>query len=154
MDDLKEKEDLVAYCGLYCGDCHGYTGRIPDLARDLRRELRKSRYDRFADFMSNYSFASAFSDYQQCYRLLGQMVRFRCKAGCRAGGGPPFCKIRKCAQRKGLSGCWECDEFETCKELEFLKPVHGAAHIRNLKTIRKKGSRQFIQGKRYWYSEV
>jgi len=30
---------LVAYCGLYCADCHGFNGKIPDLARDLRKKL-------------------------------------------------------------------------------------------------------------------
>jgi len=35
-------ENLIAYCGLYCGDCHGYQGKIPDLARDLRKESRKA----------------------------------------------------------------------------------------------------------------
>jgi len=39
------KEDLVAYCGLYCGDCFNYKGEIADLARDLRKELRKTKFD-------------------------------------------------------------------------------------------------------------
>jgi len=34
-------ENLVTYCGLYCGDCFNYTGSIADMARDLRKELRK-----------------------------------------------------------------------------------------------------------------
>jgi hypothetical protein len=32
--------DVIAFCGLCCLDCHGYTGKIADLARDLRKELR------------------------------------------------------------------------------------------------------------------
>jgi hypothetical protein len=27
-----DAEELVTYCGLYCGDCHGYTGSAADLA--------------------------------------------------------------------------------------------------------------------------
>ena len=36
-------ERLIAYCGLYCGDCNGFSGKIPDLGSDLRKELRASR---------------------------------------------------------------------------------------------------------------
>ena len=56
MDNKISDKNLIAYCGLYCGDCHGFTGKIPDLARDLRRELRKIHYDRFASFISSFSF--------------------------------------------------------------------------------------------------
>ena len=144
---------MIAYCGLYCGDCHGYNGRIPDLARDLRKELRDSKYDKFAGFISAYSFGKDFKNYDECYKVLGAMVKFRCKKGCRAGGGSPFCKIRKCCQKKELNGCWECSDFETCKELQFLEPVHGDAHIKNLKNINKMGKKDFVKGKTLWYNK-
>ena len=51
MENLEGNENLIAYCGLYCGDCHGYQQKVPDLARDLRKELRKSKYKKFADFL-------------------------------------------------------------------------------------------------------
>ena len=56
MDKKIEDENLITYCGLYCGDCHGYTGKIPNLVRDLRKELREMHYDKFASFISTYSF--------------------------------------------------------------------------------------------------
>jgi hypothetical protein len=43
-----QKRALVTFCGLYCGDGHGFRGKVPDLARDLRKELLQSKYDRFA----------------------------------------------------------------------------------------------------------
>jgi len=86
-------EKLVAYCGLCCLDCHGFQQKIPDLARDLRAELRKSKYKKFADSLSTTSFGKAFNDYDKCYEVLGAMVRFRCDKGCKNGRGPPFCKI-------------------------------------------------------------
>ncbi|MEW6621079.1 MAG: DUF3795 domain-containing protein [bacterium] len=124
-----EDKNLIAYCGLYCGDCHGYTGKIPDLARDLRKELRSCRYDKFAEFIADEGFGKVFKDYDRCYEVLGTMVKFRCKKGCKNGGGPPFCKIRKCCQKRKIKGCWECNEFEICEKLDFLEPVHGNAHI-------------------------
>ena len=145
-----EEKELVAYCGLYCGDCFAYKGKIADLARDLRKELRQAKFDRQAEFMSNISFFKAFKDYEQCYEVLGAMVRFRCKNACRGGGGPPFCKVRKCCQKREIEGCWQCDEFETCQNLDFLNPVHGDAHLRNLRKLNKQGTNAFIEGKRFW----
>ena len=153
MSDKKQDENLIAFCGLYCADCHGYNAKIPDLARDLRKELRDAKYDKFAAFISTYSFGKDYKDYETCYKVLGAMVKFRCNKGCREGGGSPFCKIRKCCQIKELNGCWECSDFETCKKLKFLEHVHGDAHIKNLKNIRKKGKKDFVKGKTLWYNK-
>ena len=154
MNDKKEDSNLIAFCGLYCGDCHGYAGKIPDLARDLRKELREIHYDKFASFISTYSFGKDFKNYDECYKVLGAMVKFRCRKGCRGGGGSPFCKIRKCVQKRELDGCWECTEFEKCKELEFLEHVHGDAHIKNLRVIKRKGKDDFVKGKTLWYNKI
>jgi hypothetical protein len=147
-------EHLIAFCGLYCGDCHGFTGIIPDLARDLRKELRRMRYDKFAAFISRYNFGKDFKNYDACYEVLGAMVKFRCRKGCRAGGGSPFCKIRKCAQNKAIEGCWVCEELKECDKLGFLNPVHGDAHYQNLRTIARKGTEDFVKGKRLWYRKI
>lgn len=151
---MESNENLVAFCGLYCGDCHGFLGKIPDLARDLRKELRRSRYDKFAEFISTHSFGKDFGNYDDCYKVLGAMVRFRCRKGCRGGGGSPFCKIRKCNQKKEIEGCWLCEEIETCDKLDFLNPVHGDAHRKNLRTIKRKGKEGFVKGKRLWFSPI
>lgn len=148
-----EEENLIAYCGLYCRQCHGYSGIIPDMARDLRKELRKIHYDKFAAFISTYSFGKDYKDYEKCYKVLGAMVKFRCKKGCRNGGGSPFCKIRKCVQQKEIDGCWQCEEFEDCEKLEFLEPVHGNAHLKNIKAIKKKGKKDFIKDSPEWYTK-
>ena len=84
------KENLVAYCGLYCGDCYNYTGSIADLARDLRKELRKNKFKETAKVMP----FKEFDNYQECYECLGAMVKLRCK-GCRDGFRSKFCKIAK-----------------------------------------------------------
>ena len=149
----EESEDLVAYCGLYCGDCHGYTGTVADLARDLRKELRQTRYDLFAKEMAISPYGKGYEHYDECYAVLGEMVKFRCRSGCRKGGGNPGCKIRKCVQKKELDGCWECTEFETCTKLDFIKPVHGDAHIRNLKRLKKQSKKEFSNGKHEWYTK-
>jgi hypothetical protein len=153
MDTKIKDTKLIAYCGLYCGDCHGFTGKIPDFARDLRKELRDIHYDKFASFISTFPFGKDFKNYDECYKVLGAMVKFRCKKGCRDGGGSPFCKIRKCSLKKDFDGCWECSDFLDCKELIFLENVHGDAHIKNLKNIKKKSKKDFVNGKTLWYSK-
>ena len=152
MSDNKDKNS-IAYCGLYCGDCPIYKGKIADLARDLRKELRDARFDKTAESLSGISFFEIFSKYHQCYEVLGAMVKLRCGKICKDGGGPPFCKIRKCCQKKGIDGCWECNEFKTCEKLDFLKQGHGDAHIKNLRKIEKKGINEFLKGNKYWYSK-
>jgi hypothetical protein len=143
----------VAYCGIYCSECFAHTGHIADLARDLRSELRKTRFEKIA---SGIPFKE-FEHYTECYEVLGALVKLRCRNGCREGGGNPFRKIRKCVQKKGIDGCWECEDFssenlESCEKLSVLSAGHGEAHIRNLKIIRKKGIKGFIDGKKYWYT--
>ena len=77
MNEKKGDTNLIAFCGLYCGDCQGYAGEIPDLARDLRKELIEIHYDKFASFISTYSFGKDFKNYDECYKVLGAMVKFR-----------------------------------------------------------------------------
>ena len=141
----------VAYCGLNCGDCFGYTGKVADMARDLRKELRQCRFDKTAETLSKLSFFKVYKNYPQCYEVLGALVKMRCKKGCRNGGGNPFCMIRKCSQRKKYLGCWECGGFETCNKLGELAGNHGDAHIRNLRVLKKKGTFAFLKGKSLWY---
>jgi hypothetical protein len=145
-----EDDAMVAYCGLCCLDCHGHTGRIPDLARDLRGELRKAHYEKFAETLSDLPFARGFTHYGECYDVLGLMMKFRCKRVCRDGGGPPFCKIRKCCTDRNIRGCWECDQAPGCGKLDFLQKTHGDAHRKNIAIIRKKGIDTFLKGKRNW----
>ncbi len=145
---MTESKDLIAYCGLYCGDCLNYKGEIADMARDLRKKLREAEFDRVSQGLSG--FFKEFKDYAQCYEVLGAMVRLRCRRACRGGGGPPVCKIRACCQKKNIQGCWECDEFKTCGKLDFLKLIHEDAHIKNLDKLKKQGIDKFLEGKRYW----
>ena len=37
---MKERENSLAYCGFYCGDCLGKTGVIADAAKDLKTVTR------------------------------------------------------------------------------------------------------------------
>ena len=143
-----EEYNSMGFCGLCCEDCFNHKGEIADLARDLRKKLREANFNKAAQGLSKYF--KDFKDYEQCYQVLGAMVRLRCNRTCRNGGGNPSCKARACCQKKEILGCWQCDEYETCTKLDFLKPIHGDANLKNIKTIRNKGITAFLQGKRYF----
>jgi hypothetical protein len=140
---------MTAYCGLYCGDCAFGQGTIPDLARDLRKELRTQRFEKVAEVIP---FMNA-DEYKTAYEFLGSLVKMRCK-GCKMGSRSKFCHIAQCAVKKDLQGCWECDEFSTCTKLDFLVPVHGDAHLKNLRKIKKAGVDEWVEGGPIWYSPV
>ena len=147
----KLKKDVVAYCGLCCADCFVREGTVADLARDLRKELRRVRFDKFAEAISDISFFKALKKYPDCYEVLGVLVKTRCSKLCREGGGNPYCVVRTCCQKKGIEGCWECSEFIDCKKLKVLERGHGVAHIRNLRRLKRNGVKEFLEGKRDWY---
>ena len=138
---MNDKISSIAYCGLYCDNCFNRKGEIADMARDLRKKLREEKFDRVSQGLTKYF--KDFANYQQCYTVLGAMVRLRCNRGCRNGGGNPGCKVRICCQKKNIEGCWQCNGFETCNKLDFLKPIHEDEHLKNLRKIKKQGARAF-----------
>jgi hypothetical protein len=145
---MAEDIELVAYCGLYCGECPWYKGEIADMAKDLRKKLVSSKFDKVAEGMSLYF--KNFNDYPQCCKVLETMGRLRCKRSCRNGGANPRCKARLCCQKKNIEGCWDCTEFESCSKLDFLKPINGKANLKNMQKIKKSGMKAFLKGRKYW----
>jgi hypothetical protein len=101
---------LVTYCGLYCGLC-SERGRLPEQARALRALMVKEGYEYFGaerpGFAEFWRFLEGLCDPQE-----------NCP-GCRAGGGPPFCGIRKCARARGVESCPLCDDYP-CHRIKML----------------------------------
>lgn len=142
--------ELTAYCGLYCGDCIRYRSKAADLARDLRRELQNVGFDKYAEVKS--LFVKELLHYGECCRVLEAISELQCNTGCRYGGCPTFShKIVECCQTRGLEGCWECDEFEKCKEFEFLEPFHGDTPLRNLRKIKELGLDKWVEHRYKFY---
>ncbi len=142
-----KRENMAAYCGLYCGDCAFHVGTIPDLARDLRKELRRVRFEKAAEVIP---FIDA-EEYGRTYEFLGSLANLRCK-GCKVSNRSEFCHIAQCARKGGYRGCWECADFASCSKLDFLVPVHGDAHLKNLRKIKKVGLEEWVAGGPLWYS--
>lgn len=143
------KEELIAYCGLYCGDCFGYEGKIASLAGELDEELKAVNFKKNADFFAQMPFFKVFKNYDSFVELLDTLKELNC-TGCRDGGGSPNCEIRACCNDKDIKGCWECEEFNTCNKLDFLQNTHEEAVIKNLNILKDKGVEVFLDDERYW----
>ncbi|MHA1146069.1 MAG: hypothetical protein ACTSRW_15125 [Candidatus Helarchaeota archaeon] len=48
-----------------------------------------------------------------------------------------------CVKEKGIRTCAECEEFTSCKKLDFLKPIHPNL-MKDLDMINDKGFDAFV----------
>ena len=144
-----KKTDVIAYCGAYCGECANYTKAIVNPAKELAGELRRSRCDKAAEALGKIKAFKAFRHYDKFCELLKLMTKLECKDVCKRGGGSSQCKIKRCAIKKGLEGCWQCDEFQRCKTLKLLEKYGDTdkTYLKNLLKIRRQGTSAFIQAK-------
>ncbi len=149
----KLKKSVVAYCGLCCADCFARDGAVADLAGELKKELKRVGFERFAESVSEVPYFKALKKYPDFHEVLETLGKARCSKLCREGGGGPTCEVRICCREKKIEGCWECGEFVECDKLKFLEPVHGIGHIRNLRRIKRNGVDGFLKGKRDWYAK-
>jgi len=147
----KPEIELTAYCGLYCGDCIQYKSKFVDLVRDLANELKKVKFDKYAEVKS--ASVKEFEHYKEFLEVLDGMAKLKCDIPCRAGGDgcSQPCKIKKCVQSKNFEGCWECDEFEGCGNFEFLKRFHGNTPQENLRKIKKYGLDKWAKYRKEFY---
>lgn len=121
---------LIAYCGLDCSRCFGYTKTISESAKGLRRAMREEKIKQV------WPSIPFLGDYDSFKKTLDALAGFRCK-GCREGGGNPWCKIRACCRNLGYESCAQCHEFESCEKLAFLQPGHKDEHLKNLRRMSK-----------------
>lgn len=102
--------ELVTSCGLYCDLC-GSRGRIPQRAQHLRDSMAEEGYEfwgkELPGFTEFWKFLDTLCDHEKAC------------PGCRQGGGPPFCSIRKCCQKKGYNVCVFCEDYP-CHRIEAL----------------------------------
>jgi hypothetical protein len=143
---MNAKTDLIAYCGLYCGSCPGYTQIPANLAKNLKKELAKGKFEKVSDFLAKMPAFEGFKYYKQGIELLKSIEKLRCK-GCRKGGGSPDCKIRICAKKIKFNGCWKCEKYEDCDKLVMLNEDNQKTYLKNLRKIKKLGPEKFVKNK-------
>lgn len=152
MGDNQGSAELVAYCGVYCGDCPGYKGAIADRARRLKEELEREKFERAANFFSKAPELEVYKDYSRFQKVLGTLQNLRCEQTCRART-KTTCKVTACCREKKIDGCWECGDFEICDVLkvDILVTLHGDGYIRNLRKLKGEGVDAFLSGTRFWF---
>jgi hypothetical protein len=149
---MSADESLIAYCGLYCGDCPLSSGEIAEGSGALLAKLDRWSVDRSArGFAAQAPEFAPLEQFPVCRSCLEALERLRCPGPCRAGGGTTVCPIRACCKEKGLAGCWVCVDLETCRTLDFLRPVNGSAHLKNLRILKSRGLPAFLSGEKLWY---
>lgn len=141
---------LIAYCGLYCGDCFWHTGEVNRLARELSRAIRSSGFDRYASYVRRFPSGRKYRDFSRFEKVLAAIQISGCTRNCRDGGCDPKCRLRRCNISRGFDGCWHCERFEKCPDLAALKPIHGDGYLKNLRKLRRRGPAAFARGPRFW----
>ena len=147
---MKGRKDLLAYCGIYCGDCLGYTSVIADAGENLKTVIDKYKFEQTAKCI----FPTELKEYDKFYEMLEFITKLRCSGKCRTEKDTESCKIRSCCREKGFYACYQCNGFEVCDKLKSsMKGLHTDSCIENLKAIKEMGIETWLNsGKRkmYW----
>lgn len=148
---MNDKKELLAYCGLYCGDCAGFTGEIADAAQNFKETIEKCKFHQTAKHL----FPTELKDYDKLRKMIDFMTELKCPMICRQRKDSEVkCKILKCCRDKGFFACYECDTFDICDKLKTLSGLHGDSHIKNLRAIYEKGLDNWIlRSKRLWFTD-
>jgi hypothetical protein len=101
------ENELIAYCGIYCGNCIQLTNVGPEAAK-LCESMKKAGYEHFG---------SAIPGFEQFWSFISDLAAKNGCNGCRKDGGNPYCKVRICARSKNVEMCTSCEEYP-CKELD------------------------------------
>ena len=126
---------LLGYCGLFCGLC-AHRNRIPRRARLLQETLHEEGWDSW--YRHDGSLKDVFPVF---WDFLDRLVNLDCT--CRAGGGPPDCKIRTCAEEKGADACPFCAEYP-CALIDGLAE-HYVTAIQDGKRLREIGLKAWVR---------
>ncbi len=131
-------KDLTTHCGIYCGDCPRYKAEFSDMCAALLYEFEKSHFSELVKIIATKN--DKFKKYDEMIFLLKTINVLKCELPCRLGGGRgASCEVIVCNTDRNIEGCWDCNEFEHCAKLDFLKPFCGNAPIKNLRIIREHG---------------
>jgi len=132
------RED-IAYCGLDCALCQSRFAEVRRCIESLNEafeNVNMEEVSKVIPFMRlNYI----------GYKRLVKFSEYACP-GCRNKGGNPFCRIRKCATKKGYFTCAECDDL--CGKFKTLFKVHTDNEIQeNIRHIKEMGIESLVDSK-------
>ena len=139
VNKIRINKNLIGCCGIYCGACPFYRSDLPDIAKKLKENVRKERFDKFA-----VSFGWI-GNYKEFKKWVNFLARAKC-GGCQVGGGNPFCPIRKCCRRIDIRSCAECDRFPCDKKyFVWLSERYRKWNIKNIRKIKEIGYENWLR---------
>ena len=151
---MTKQEELVSYCGGYCGRCGicslniqtgikaiqnvteavGIRKEAEHLGWQLMRDIATDCCKQFEDNLSSFADLST------------KLFPTNCRGGCVP------CDIAKCCKDKGFFTCAECSEMETCNKLgkQYEKVSKNLQDIRKIgvEMWAKKQYEEVIESKR------
>ena len=132
---MDERRRLLAYCGIYCGLC-AKRSRIPQLARRLREAMEDEGWDKW--YVDVEAYRESFPTF---WSFLKRLEQNGC--ACREGGGPPGCRVRRCAMERGVEACPLCPEYP-CEMIKVIAE-HNPTLIHDGMRMRRIGIERWIE---------
>jgi len=106
------------FCGIDCAACPMGSGEFPQKAKDLRQLVNNFAVAEWAGMVPG----GKEIDFGKLDAALAWIGENTACPGCKEGGGPPDCGIRKCARERGLDYCVKCPDLEPCDRFDWLGP--------------------------------
>ena len=113
---MQKTNEKYGICGVYCGQCPNGNGRVTMIAQELKRLVDTTRYEWVRDYVKLF-------DFDEFRKGLEWFSDSQCPM-CLKGGGNPSCENRKCAGRKSLQSCLQCDDYMTCKSTVYQRDTY------------------------------
>jgi len=146
---MEQQGGSIAVCGIYCGACPHFQGRIRESATALRDWLDGWNFDDIAAFILPPGM-----NYQTFREVLSAIANHEPCEGCREQANP-LCPVKLCAKSRNVTSCAECDDFTgdinaPCKNeepLEIFRLIsrrYSGWNLENLKRIREIGIEAFL----------
>lgn len=104
-------ENLYTYCGVSCSTCARYYENmlLVKLAKALA-ELVDAHG--FQEWMPAEVREFDYKEFRKGLAFLADKKSWLvCRKTCKEGAGRPDCEIRRCCEARGLSLCFECEDF-------------------------------------------
>lgn len=120
-------QDYLAPCGLYCGVC-GVQIATRDNNEDFLQKLA-GVYEAQMPGIGKIA-----TDDLKCRGCLSDTVSLFCRV----------CNIKSCTVEKGISGCYQCDDFPCSRIDNFPVPVGKKVIQRAIPCWREQGTEKWV----------
>lgn len=126
----------LARCGVYCGQCRGYTAEVENLATKFKEWV-----------IQDYSWmkeADTSFDYDNFLKGLEWFTKSTCP-GCR-NATEGWCEVKKCEkiQNNEIDNCLICEEFANCPHTDYQRKRYSYL-FDHIKFIEKEGFDKFLE---------